>query len=431
MTREELLLLLSFLLVLEGYLGENTAPAVLGFFIPLYLLAVKRRVSFQIGGGFEAPKSLEEGRWGKVLLKVRNGGRNARVNVGLNTGGLEVEEPGEVFLSQGEEIEIELRIRAHSKGEFSVGPVKVRAEDERGLYFEDFTLGEEVKLPVYPSVEAIKEAVRSDHNIRLAEMYRRSQFLGSESMEIKELREFQHGDDFKRIDWKASMRLGELIVREMLREEEADVYIFVDNGREMRKGIERAKIDYAATLALQLASNLIKSYRIGMVIYDEENADFLKASRGAAQLGRMRQKLAIRREKKEMSLKFGLQVAVSERAREFLRKVFPLRKGRRGSKGVFEGLSLVKQPSILIFISDLSNPSDLYRAIASARRIHRVLLLSPNPVLFYSKELDEETLKRLYRAYLERERLIKRFGSLVPTLDLGPSDYINEIARVM
>lgn len=431
MTREELLLLLSFLLILEGYLGENTAPAVLGFLIPLYLLAVKRRVSFQISGDFEAPKSLEEGRWGKVLIRLRNGGVDARVNVELNAEGLEVGEPGEVFLSRGEDRELELGIRAHSKGEFLVGPVKVRVEEERSIYFEEFTLGEEVKLPVYPSVEAIKEAVRSDYNIRLAEMYRRSQFRGSERLEIKGLREFQHGDNFKRIDWKASTRLGELIVREMLREEKADVYIFVDNGREMRKGIERAKIDYAAALALQLASNLIKSYRIGMAIYDEERVDFMKASRSNAQLEKMRQKLAMRREKKEMSLKFGLQVKMSQRAMEFLRKVFPLKKGRRGSSGLFEGLSLVKQPSILIFISDLSNPSDLYRAIASAKRLHRVLLLSPNPVLFYSKDLDEETLKRLYRAYLERERLIKRFSSMVPTLDLGPSDYINKIARVM
>ena len=40
-------------------------------------------------------------------------------------------------------------------------------------------------------------------------------------------------------------------------------------------------------------------------------------------------------------------------------------------------------------------------------------------------------MKRLYRAYLEREKILKKFNGLAPTIDLGPSDYIREIARVI
>ncbi|MCO6042248.1 DUF58 domain-containing protein [Thermococcus alcaliphilus] len=432
MKREDLLLTLSLLLVLEGYLGDNLAPAILGFGIAVYLFMVRLGVEFSIAGErLLRENRLEEGKEGEVELTLENKGRDVVVRI------LELAEDFEVLgnlslpLKEGEVRKVSYGLRPKGKGEFLLRPVKVLAEDIRGLYFEEFELGREERIYVYPSVDSIKEAARADYNIRLAELYKKSQFVGTEGLEIKDLREYQHGDDFKRIDWKASMRLGELIIREMLKESDADVYIFVDNTSEMRKGIKKAKVDYASTLALQLAANLIKSYRVGMVIYDEEKAEFIKASKSMAQLETMRRKLNLRWKRGEMSLKFRLEVKMGKRARKFLNTILPLKKGRRGSKGVFEGLSLIKQPSFLIFISDLSNPSDLYRAIAQAKWNHKVLLLSPNPILFYGGELDRETLKRLYRAYLEREKLLKKFNALVPTIDLGPSDYIREIAKVV
>ena len=432
MKREDFIVLLSLLVVLEGYLGNNLAPAVLGFSMAVYLLLVRLGVSISVSGEREIPESrLEENGEGEVRLKLRNSGNRVVVRVSHELEDFDVPDAPELSLEEGEERVVTYLIRPRGKGEFVIGPTRVTAEDERGLYFETFEVGGGERISVYPSLDSLKEAARADHNIRLAETYRKNQFIGTDGLEIKELREYQHGDDFKRIDWKASMRLGELIVRDMLKESDADVYILVDNTSEMRKGIRMAKVDYAATLTLQLATTLIKGYRVGLVIYDETGASIVRAGRGPAQLEAIRRKLNLRWKGGLMSLKFDLEVRLSENARRFLGKILPLKKGRRGSKGVFEGLSLIKQPSFLIFISDMSNPSDLYRAIALARRSHRVLLLSPNPVLFYSGELDRETLKRLYRAYVKREKLLRKFNALVPTIDLGPSDYIRELAKVI
>ena len=432
MKREDFIAVLALLLVLEGYLGDSVAPALLGFFLAWYLFMLRSKVNLSISGERILGKTrLEEGKEEEVIIRLRNEGERSVVSVHQEGEDFEVSGIPEVLLGPGEERIISYRIKPKRKGEFLLKPARVVLRDERGLYFEEFHVGDGMTLNVYPSVDSIKEAARADYNLRLAELYRKSQFVGTEGLEIKDLREYRHGDDFKRIDWKASVRLGELIIREMLKESDADVYIFVDNTSEMRKGIKMAKVDYAATLALQLAANLIKTYRVGMVVYDEEGVEFVKAARGPAHLETMRRKLNLRWKRGIMSLKFGLDLKLSDRAREFLGKILPMKKGRRGSKGVFEGLSLIKQPSLLIFISDLSNPSDLYRAIAQAKWNHRVLLLSPNPVLFYSGELDRETLKRLYRAYLERERLLRKFSALTPTIDLGPSDYIREIAKVI
>lgn len=432
MKRENFLFTLAFLLMLEGYLGENMAPALLGVLIVMYIYGVRLRVDLGISGErIVKDRRLEEGKWSEVILKVRNEGRKAflmpaEVHEDFEISGLE-----SFFLNTGEEKEFTYFIKPKRKGRFTLKPLHVIVEDERGLYTSELTLGEEVEVDVYPSVESIKEAARAEYNLRLAEMYKRSKFLGSEGLDIKELREYQHGDDFKKIDWKATARLGEIIVRDFIKESNADVYIFIDNTREMRKGIKKAKIDYASVLALQLAANLVKKFRVGMVIYDDVKAEFIKAGKGNAQLEIMRRKLNLRGEKGTMSLKFEFELRLSKKARSFISKVMPLRKGRHGSRGIFEAISMIKQPSFLILITDLSNPSDLYKAVAQARRNHRILILSPNPILFYAGELDRETLKRLYRAHIERENLMKKFNALVPTIDLGPSDYIRELAKVV
>ncbi|WP_297480360.1 DUF58 domain-containing protein [Thermococcus sp.] len=432
MKRQDFLVVLSLMLLLEGYLAGNVVPAMVGLLVPIYILMVRSRTVVLIEGERHLERTkLEEGKPAVVTLRLRNWGSRASIRVLQNLEGFEVETPGEIELPPSEEREVSYKIKPLLKGEFELPPAKVLAEDERSLYGETFKIGDTVELLVFPSVDSIKEAARMRENIKLAEAYKRNPLAGTEGLEIKELRKFQPGDDFKRIDWKASTRLGELIVREMIREDEADVYIFVDNTAEMRKGIKRAKVDYAATLALQLAAVLLRERRVGMVIYDELKAEFIRAGRGSGQFEAMRRKLNLRLERGKMSLRFDFNVRLSEKARDFLKKVFPLKKGRRGSKGLFEGLSLIRQPSFLIFITDLSNPSDVYKAVAVARAKHRAIILSPNPVLFYSGRLDKETLRRLYRAYVERERLIRKFNALVPTIDLGPSDYVRELSEVM
>ncbi|WP_456326524.1 DUF58 domain-containing protein [Palaeococcus sp. (in: euryarchaeotes)] len=432
MRREDFLFTLAFLLMLEGYLGENITPALLGIFLLIYIYGVRSRVSFAVSGErILEEKRLEEGKWSEVILRIRNDGEAVFVTPFDLNEDFEVSKLEGFSLKKGEVREVKYIIKPKRKGRFKLKPLHVMVEDKRGLYFDEVIIGEEVDVSVYPSVESMKEAARAEYNLRLAEMYKKSKFLGTEGLDIKDLREYHHGDDFKRIDWKATARLGEMIVRDFIKESNADVYIFLDNTKEMRKGIKKAKIDYASVLALQLAANLVRNFRVGMVIYDDLRAGIVKAGKGSTQLEIMRRKLDLRGEKGVMSLKFEVEVRLSEKARGFLSKVMPLKKGRRGSKGVFEGLSLIKQPSFLIFITDLSNPSELYKAVAQARGNHRILILSPNPILFYGGELDGETLKRLYKAYVEREKLLRKFSALVPTIDLGPSDYIRELAKVV
>ncbi|WP_456423060.1 DUF58 domain-containing protein [Thermococcus sp.] len=429
MKREKFLATLALLLSLEGYIANTLAPALLGVGILLYLYGVRSGVEFNIKGERRLRShSFEEGKPVEAEVSLKNLGERVRVRLIDESPGFEVITPKPFLLEKGEETSLTYTLTPKKRGRLSLLPLRVVVEDERGLYFEEFSIGNELEVNVYPSVDWIKEASRVDYNLRMAEA-RKNGRMGSESIDLKDLREFLPGDDFKRIDWKATARIGELIVREFLREEDSPVYIVLDNTREMRKGLRKSKVDYGSILALQLATALASKFRVGFVIYDDVSASVLQPARGRAQVELIRRRLQVEGEKGLMSLRFSFEGELGERAGEFLRKVLPLRKGRRGLPGIYEAFSLLREKSYVLLITDLSNPRDVYRVVSMARKKHRIMILSPNPVLFYSGKLDEKTLKRLYSAYVEREKLIERFNALVPTLDLGPSDYIKELSR--
>ncbi|WP_175060105.1 DUF58 domain-containing protein [Thermococcus sp. 2319x1] len=425
MNREDLFWALAGVSFAHGYLSSNVFSALFGAGLALYLLKGREEFKPKLEVDVEFPERAEEMKKTKAILKVKNLGSDVKIRVkGGEIPGISFLEEGSVILKSGEERFIDVLITPEKKGEYEV-PIKLEITDLKELYFEEVDVGN-YKLEVVPSVDSIREAVKEDHNIRLGEVYKRTVFFGMERMELHGLREYLPGDDLRRIDWKASSRLGELIVREFMKEHEADVYIVLDSTREMRKGIKRAKIDYASTLALHMATFLLKkNYRVGLVVYGDRDVEVVKPARGREQLNRIRFAVGFKEEKGLMSLKGEVSLKFSERTRKFLGKVFPRKRGN-----VSGALLSIKEPSYIILITDLmSYTSLLYRLVVMLRKKHRLIILSPNPILFYGEELNKETLKLLYEKYIEREKTVKKFNSIVPTIDLGPSDYLREIVR--
>ncbi|USS41073.1 DUF58 domain-containing protein [Thermococcus aggregans] len=425
MKREDLLWTLSGIGFAHGYLASNVFSALFGLGLALYILKTRRDFKPEIKVDVEFPKTVEEGKKARVVLKVKNLGSDVKVRVKsgpvLN---VRIEDGGTYVLKSGEEKFIDLFLIPEKKGEYEVS-LELEIYDLNELYFEELSVGK-YKLDVIPSVDSIREAAKEDYNIRLGEAYKKSVFLGLESLELEGLREYLPGDDLRRIDWKASSRLGELIVRVFMKEQEGNVYLVLDATREMRKGLKKAKIDYASTLVLHLATVLLKkNYKVGLIIYDDRGVRVVRPSRGREQMNKIRAAVRFRQEKGLMSLKSTLTLRFSEKGRKFMGKLFP-----RKRSGLGEALLNIKDPSYLIVISDLmGHTSLLYRLMLILRKKHKIVVLSPNPILFYGRDINEETLRFLYERYLEREKTVRKFNALVPTIDLGPSDYLREIAR--
>ena len=129
-----------------------------------------------------------------------------------------------------------------------------------------------------------------------------------------------------------------------------------------------------------------------------------------------------------MPLPVGIKI--KEESRKFIKKILPAIKGRRSyATGLIEAISSLPSTAFLIFISDITaNTSELIKILLELRKRYKILLLTPNPILFYDEaRLDREKLIWLYERYKEREEVIKKLNGIVRTLDLGPSDLLETI----
>ncbi len=108
----------------------------------------------------------------------------------------------------------------------------------------------------------------------------RSVFRG-QGIEFAEVREYQHGDDFRAIDWNVSARMGHPYVKLFEEERELTLLLIVDRsgsvefGGPVRKA-DRA-VEVAAVLALAAARN---NDRIGALVFSDKIDHVVPAAKG-------------------------------------------------------------------------------------------------------------------------------------------------------
>lgn len=73
------------------------------------------------------------------------------------------------------------------------------------------------------------------------------------SIEFKDYRKYNHGDDLKNIDWKLYGRTDKLFVKKYEKKTNINIYIFLDNSKSMDFGDKLTKILYSKYIASILA----------------------------------------------------------------------------------------------------------------------------------------------------------------------------------
>ena len=430
MKAEDILFLLVLLLFVQGYLFQNVFPALLAFLIVVYIVYLRLEFLPRINASREMDTKLTEGEKVKSKLKLKNL-TNKKLVVKVIEElpfGFKSEEPT-IKLGEWEEKEVEYFV-IPKRGKYTVAGPRLQVKDLRGLYYTDYQVPSKIEVEVYPSIEKIKEDAKTEENIRLATTYQKI-LMGLQTLEIHSLRRFQPGDETKHIDWKATARLGELIVKDFLREIEGDIYIILDAGREMRKSIRKSKIDYATTLTLQLL-HVLQNYRVGLIVYDDYGViNRIEASKSPDQIKKAVRSLAISPIFANLiPVRATFDLKIPDESRKFLAKIMPIFKGKKSfATGLIEAISVLPSAAFLIFISDIiAHTGELIKVLSELKDKYKILLITPNPILFYDEsKLNKETLLWLYKRYLEREELIRKLNRIVPTLDLGPSDLIDVV----
>lgn len=191
-------------------------------------------------------------------------------------------------LEPGTATTFEYRLTPHRRGEHAFGDLYLRLEGPLGLALRTHRVPLSRVVRVYPDIttlirnEAALVASARAHR-------RRGRRPPDQGRTFDRLREYVAGDEIRHVDWKATARRGEPVTREYRPEENQDVILMIDCGRQMRPRIgNETKLDLAVDTALTLAHVAMeRGDRVGLVVFGDTVKTHLPPRRGRDQLMRI------------------------------------------------------------------------------------------------------------------------------------------------
>jgi uncharacterized protein (DUF58 family) len=192
-----------------------------------------------------------------------------------------------VNMPKGGMTQIVSACRIPRRGRYAFGPVWIRLQGPWQLLEAQQAIVSLAHVKVLPETFVSRDELQKDigAEVRLLDQQRRAQQQGS-GTEFEALYPFRHGDDPRRIDWRATARRKSLVVRRFRVERHRDVMIIIDSGRLMGTDVGRGtKLDCAVDSALNLARVALHSGdRCGIAAYDHRVRGFLPPIAGTAAL---------------------------------------------------------------------------------------------------------------------------------------------------
>jgi uncharacterized protein (DUF58 family) len=168
-------------------------------------------------------------------------------------------------------------------------------------------------------------------------------------MEFVEVREYQHGDDIRTIDWNVTSRAGHPFVKRYVEERELTVMLLVDASASGSFGSSgKMKGEIAAEISALLAFSAIKNNdRVGAILFTDKVEKFIPPRRGSTHVLRVIRELLFYK---------------------------PLHRGTRIQKAL-EHLNLViRKRAVVFLISDLLDQG-FEQSLKAANRRHDMVII--------------------------------------------------------
>jgi uncharacterized protein (DUF58 family) len=309
-------------------------------------------------------------------------------------------EYGKAVLSAapGETREHRLRVFIRRRGTHRAEFVYLKGRSTLGLlsFFRRRPLALELKVP--PFINPVNQIFKLvQKKILRQEGQQKSAFLG-EGREFEMLKKYDTGDDFNKIDWKATARLGEPVTRVYRLENSLEVALLVDCGRIMATEVGGLSLlDYAADAALILAYSAVRNYdSVSLLCFAAAVRRYVPPIKTKKDLGR-------------------LSLALSQAEFEHVEPDY-------GEAFRFTAQKLTKR-SLVLLLSDIvddSNLNILSRSLSVLRRKHLVLLaLVRDKNLFGAAEATVEHGGSLYTKAAAADLILRRAKTIAALRRLG------------
>ncbi|MHA1689432.1 MAG: DUF58 domain-containing protein [Promethearchaeota archaeon] len=297
------------------------------------------------------------------------------------------------------------------RGEYPLGPLSITVKDRLGFNSAERIVPDSITdILVYPPYDDIKriEILGSKRSLQLnfGELRSKQKGLGSE---FYGMRKYVFGDQFRLIDWKASVRTQKLIVKEFETERDITVMVILDASESMAGGaIENTKFEYSIRACMLLAKvALTRRDSVGVFAFsDKKNFNYLKPKSGDDFFYQI--------------LDFVARIKCSSKASWIEAMDYFIRR--------------LQKRSLIFIISDLeSDVKEISKAINKLLPFnHTIVIINPFSPFFEVHELDlSSTDKALAEAIseemMEHVLIIKQemrtYGTNIITV--GPDDMLN------
>lgn len=191
-------------------------------------------------------------------------------------------------LAAGGRLRSTTRLHPSRRGRFPLRDITVRVTGPMRLASRQATrrLPDAIRvMPAYPSRDEVQRRIRRP---RVLEVGMRSIRVAGGGTEFDQLRDYRPDDEFRRIDWPATVRLQRPIVIQHRSERNQNVVLLLDNGRVMAGtvgGVARVEHAMDAVLAVTQTATVLGD-RVGLLTFDRQVRSIVVPTNGRAQLGR-------------------------------------------------------------------------------------------------------------------------------------------------
>ncbi len=306
-------------------------------------------------------------------------------------------------LDPEEEVTYSYILHCPKRGKYELGPTIIIIKDRFSYFHETKEAYPSQTVYVCPTLEDVRRLeMLEKRGMDILSGVHQTKIKGA-GIEFFGLREYVPGDEYRRIDWKATARLLKPVVKEYETERQISVMILLDVSLSMAGGPEgQRKLDYAIRASVLIARLALKrGDKVGILLYSDEVKNCLSPAGGRNQFYDILRALAEAEPRGSTVLKRAVD------------HVLP----RLGEK------------SLLFIITDLEgetptilDPIQLTRAAG-----HHTVVISPFGPSFEEKEVAKDEVTRTYAQAVaesileEREMLVLGLRSKgVHVIDVSP-----------
>lgn len=288
-------------------------------------------------------------------------------------------------LAPGHRVRLHTTLTPARRGDRAAGPVTVRLFGPLGLAGHQFRMAAPARvraLPPFRSERLLAGKVRRLHHLEGRNLADRR----GQGTEFDSFREYVPGDDVRTIDWRATARATDVLVRTWRPERNRQLLILLDTGR-----ISAARVDTGTRLEIAIEAALLLGSLaaaggdlVGLLAYDRTERAEVRAGVGRGMPAKLMHALA------------GVTPALVDTDTEGLVRA-AIRRARRRS--------------LIVWFTSLDSAAvteNLLPVLPVLTERHRVLIVSVTDPEIAAAAADRTGLPALYRAAAAESRIAEQ-----------------------